>query len=114
MARILSISYDDDLLVTRHLLLERQGHSVISAMGFAEAIEKAGPDYDVIIIGHSMPQKDKRAVIAELRDRGCTAPVLGLLRANEPAIPEVTAAVLPDPQQVLDAVNLLASRGSRA
>jgi hypothetical protein len=37
--RILSISYDQALLVTRQLILEQQGYEVSSAFGFAEAME---------------------------------------------------------------------------
>lgn len=39
-ARILSVSYDEVLLATRHLLLEHEGYQVISAMGLAAALEK--------------------------------------------------------------------------
>ena len=37
--RILSISYDEVLLLTRHALLEQGGFEVWSAHGFAEALE---------------------------------------------------------------------------
>lgn len=79
---------------------------MVSAEGFADAIEKAAPDFDLIIVGHSIPQRDKRAV-AELRRRRCTAPVLSLLRANERPIREAADATDPDPLHVLDAVTRL-------
>lgn len=110
MATILSISYDPLLLATRQLLLETRGYKVTSAEGFAEAIELCGPEYDLIIMGHSIPRSDKRAIIAELRNRGCQAPVLGLLRGGERPIAEVTDAVEPEPGEMLDRVQrILAS-----
>jgi len=39
-ARILSVSYDEVLLATRHLLLEHEGYQVISVMGLPAALEK--------------------------------------------------------------------------
>lgn len=61
---ILSISYDESLLVTRKLLLEEAGYEVISAYGFVAAMEKctSRDDFDLVLMGHSMPQKDKTSV----------------------------------------------------
>ena len=42
--RILSISYDGPLLVTRQMLLQAYGYDVASAEGFAEALEIAESD----------------------------------------------------------------------
>lgn len=36
--RILSVSYDASLLATRKMLLEQQGYSVSSALGFSKAL----------------------------------------------------------------------------
>ena len=103
--RILSISYDATLLATRRLLLEREGYEVVSAEGFAAAIEVCDNHFDLIIMGHSIPQKDKRAIVAELRKHGCVVPVLSLLRIHEHPIPEATHGVDPaDPVAMLNAV----------
>ena len=37
MARILSVSYDEELLYTRRLLLESRGYCVTSALGWRKA-----------------------------------------------------------------------------
>ncbi len=103
--RILSISYDPTLLATRRLLLEREGYEVVSAEGFAEALEASDGRFHLIIMGHSIPQKDKRAIVAELRKHGCVSPVLSLLRVGERPIPEATHGVDPgDPVAMLAAV----------
>jgi DNA-binding NtrC family response regulator len=97
-SRILSISYDPSLLFTRQAMLELAGYDVVSAEGFADAIEHCSGHFDLIILGHSIPQKDKRAIVAELHERGCNAPLLSLLRHGEHKIPEATRAA--DPQDV--------------
>ena len=110
--RILSISYDPSLLFTRQAMLELAGYEVVSAEGFADAIENCSGLFDLIIMGHSIPQKDKRAIVAALHEHGCDAPLLSLLRPGEQKIPEATRAT--DPQDVeglLDTVKeMLAER----
>ena len=93
--RILSISYDLTLLQTREIMLNQAGYEVVSAEGFAEAIEHCSGNFDLIIVGHSIPQKDKRAIIGELHRQGCNAPVLSLLRSGEHRIPEAARAIEP-------------------
>src|SRR3954447_26952067 len=112
--RIFSISYDQSLLQTRHMLLQQAGYDVTSAFGFAESIELCHEHYDLIIMGHSIPQKDKRAIVAELAKRGCVAPVLSLLRHGDHPIPEATQAILPDPQLLLDTVRAMVGTASAA
>ena len=82
--RILSISYDLSLLTTRQMLLEAAGYVVTSALGFAEAMEicKKRHDFDLILMGHSMPQKDKSLLLAALRPE-CSAPVISILRHGD-------------------------------
>jgi CheY-like chemotaxis protein len=57
------------LPATRQLILEQAGYLVSSAFDFAEALEicKTRHDFDLILMGHSMPQKDKMALLAALR-----------------------------------------------
>ena len=98
-ARILSISYDPSLLFTRQAMLELAGYEVVSAEGFAAALEEcSGKHFDLIIMGHSIPQKDKRAMLAALHEHGLDAPLLSLLRHGEHRIPEATRSA--DPHDV--------------
>jgi CheY-like chemotaxis protein len=91
---ILSISYDQPLLVTRKLLLEDAGYEVISAYGFVAAMETciSRQDFDLVLMGHSMPQKDKTSLIAALRVK-CAAPLLSILKHGDSAIPEANYSV---------------------
>ena len=84
--RILSVSYDEPLLKTRELLLERHGFDVTSALGFTEARELCKADgFDLFILGHSIPEKDQRELIETFRKKN-PVPVLVLLRGNESQI----------------------------
>ena len=103
--RILSISFDTELLLTRQLLLEHSGYDVISAADYQEAVECGKGNFDLVVLGHSIPQPVKRNLIAELRKGGCDAPVLGLLRPDDFPIAEVTRSIQADPALLLAAVS---------
>jgi DNA-binding response OmpR family regulator len=82
MARILSISYDPSLLLTRQHLLERAGYAVTSVSDYGEATElcEAGcVGFELVILGHSIPHKHKEALVAAIRKK-CDIAVLALLR----------------------------------
>ena len=104
--RILSVSYDEPLLRTREMLLERQGHDVTSAFGFTAALQhcKKGT-FDLFILGHSIPEADKAELIKVFR-ANCDAPVLALSRLGENAPDGADAHVYPDDiQALLDTVD---------
>ena len=107
--RILSISYDSVLLKTRQVLLEQAGYEVVSAVGFAEAIKHCAGDFDRIIMGHSIPQEDKKAMLKEIHRHGCNAPLLSLLRVGEVPIPEATRGIDPSPQRLIETVREILS-----
>jgi CheY-like chemotaxis protein len=93
MPHILSVSYDPVLLATRQLLLQSSGYTVTSAEGYIDAMRKCrSSNYDLLIVGHSIPHADKEAIIAELHQT-CPAPVLALLRPNEQRLAGATEAI---------------------
>ena len=106
MARILSISYDETLLRTRELMLKGAAHRVKSALGFQDATESCSRDsFDVIIIGHSIPQKDKLAIIGCFREANPKAVVIALTRAGETRLNDVDHYINPgDPEELLRAL----------
>lgn len=110
--RILSISYDGPLLVTRQMLLQAYGYDVTSAEGFAEALEHSDGEskFDLIIMGHSIPFKDKRRIISQVR-KNQEVPVLALLRPGERPLEEASESVEPnDPRELVAAVQRLIGR----
>jgi DNA-binding response OmpR family regulator len=106
MARILSISYDETLLRTRELMLRSVGHQVTSAYGYHEALELcAASDYELTIVGHSIPEKDKLGIIDCVRRQNPNAIVIALTRAGERRIKEVDHYVNPgDPEELLRSI----------
>jgi|SRR5579871_5802615 len=105
MAHILSVSYDALLLQTRQLLLQSRGYTVTSAEGYVDAIRKCrAGGYDLLIIGHSIPHTDKEAIMAETKQH-CPAPVLALLRSNEPELAGAAESVdASRPELLIEAV----------
>lgn len=105
MARIISVSYDETLLRTRHLLLERGGFDVTSAIGFHEAMEQCELPAELIVIGHSIPEKDKVDIIHCFRTASPAGLVIALTRAGERRLKEVDAYINPgDPEELLRAI----------
>lgn len=82
-SHILSVSYDASLLATRGMLLEQRGYKVTSALGFTQAIAHCNkPDFDLFILGHSIPISDKLELIRTFRQNN-QAPILSLERHGE-------------------------------
>jgi DNA-binding response OmpR family regulator len=108
---ILSVSYDEALLRTREMHLRREGYVVTSALGFTEGIEECKKrDFDLFVLGHSIPDKDKRELIHVFRT-DCDAPVLALHRHGENTPEEADADAYPDDiEGFLNAVKKLLTR----
>ena len=52
---ILSVSYDEQLLTTRRMLLEREGYKITSALSRAEAVARCKEGaFDLLILGHGL------------------------------------------------------------
>ena len=98
---VLSISYDESLLRTREWILQGAGFHVTSALGFIEASSLCREDrFDVVIIGHSLPQADKTALIQQVRTHNYTR-ILCLRRVGEGLLPGVDHSVEPSSGDVL-------------
>jgi hypothetical protein len=66
-SRILLYGRDEMLLRTRRLLLQRAGFIVdtaISAEEFESRIAEADSPYDLLILGHTIPEPEQNAIIA--------------------------------------------------
>lgn len=108
--RILSISYDAALLFTRQQLLENSGYSVVSAEGFTAALERCNENFDLVVMGHSIPHQDKQALLKAI-NQNCKAPFIALMRPGEPPLAGAAAQVSPlSPVDFLNAVEKLLPR----
>jgi DNA-binding NtrC family response regulator len=104
--KILSVSYDEALLMTRQMLLEQAGFRVTSALGFSEGMEncRAG-GFELVIIGHSIPRKDKSELIGAAK-KHCNCPVLSIRRHGDLPHPGADFSVdsLSGPQMLINEV----------
>jgi DNA-binding response OmpR family regulator len=103
---ILSISYDQALLLTRQLMLEAQGYQVVSALGYKDAEKKCTSDetYRLLVIGHSIPLEDKQALMELFRARA-RGPVVSLLRRGETLMDGADHHVSPvDPKALVEEI----------
>ena len=104
MARILSVSYDELLLRTRHALLEREGYEVVSSLGFADSLEQCKrDDFDLFILGHSIQDSDKQQLMETFRHE-CRAPIISLRRLDEQPVQGADYYIEPDPPQLVKVV----------
>lgn len=81
--RLLSISYDEALLKTRHYIFQQAGFEVISAYGFTEATAlcKEG-GFDVVVLGHAMPPRDKTQLLNIVQET-CSCPTVSIGRPGQ-------------------------------
>jgi DNA-binding response OmpR family regulator len=114
MARILSISYDQTLLLTRDLLLKGDGHDVVSGLGFHQGSELCrGGGFEVFILGHSIPSDDKLDLIQCFRENNPGAPVIALTRQDESRLKEVDLYLNPyEPAELLRGLAFLINPAS--
>lgn len=97
MAHILSVSYDELLLRTRHLILEREGYDVVSSLGFDDSVEHCRRnDFDLFILGHSIRHSDKQQLVEPFRHE-CPAPIISLRRLDEPPVSDCRLLHRPRP-----------------
>ncbi|MCU1286831.1 MAG: hypothetical protein JWO13_3181 [Acidobacteriales bacterium] len=100
------------------MILEQAGFDVTAALGFAEAMEhcSANPTFHLIVMGHSMPRKDKTALIKTLRPT-CKSPVLSVRKHGDAPLPEANASVdsYDGPAKLIQAVkSTIAAAGKSA
>jgi len=111
---ILSISYDESLLRTREWLLRAAGFSVTSALGFTDATAHCrNSAFDLVIVGHSIPQKDKAALIEQVRTHNHTR-ILSLRRQGDVPMPgaDLSLESSEGPDALLEAVKAVFGKNS--
>jgi len=92
MANILRIGMDDSSVKPRRLLLESAGHTVSEASDVRQVIAAcSGVQFDVIIIGHSLPAKEKLRVSALIQEHCRGTKILELHSTPHPELAEADA-----------------------
>lgn len=91
--RILSISYDESIMKTRHFIFEQAGFEVISAWGFKEAMTQCHDGkFDVVVLGHTLPPQDKTALVSALREK-CGCPIISIRKPGQSKHPDADYSV---------------------
>jgi len=102
MPRILSVCYDNPVLRTRHMLLESRGYQVVSSLLLSESLEycKRG-NFDLFLLGHSIPHPDKLQLVTIFRQQS-PAPIVSFRRsAGEQLVRGADYHIEPDPERLL-------------
>ena len=103
--RILSLATDPSLITLREMVLKTAGYEVMSATSLIQvdqALETG--DFDLVLISHTITEKEKRRIATRLRDLGTAADVLELCFIS-PEIPDVDHWMIEsDPQALLDKI----------
>jgi CheY-like chemotaxis protein len=76
---ILSVGFDPDLSGPRNVVLQSEGHVVISASSLNEAVSLfRGGDFDLVVLCHSMPEIDRNRFTCLIRASGSRTPVVSV------------------------------------
>jgi len=82
----LSVAYHESLLHTRAWILELAGFSVVSAQTLSQALHLCqNHAFDLMIVGHSLPRKDRECLAAMARMQHIR--VLSLFKPGDPPLP---------------------------
>ena len=87
------------------MLLEREGHQVVSCLGFTESMKRCEEgSFDLFLLGHSIPHTDKQKLVESFREH-CPAKIISLRRnAGEQPVDGADYHVEPDPEPRLKLV----------
>lgn len=118
MANILCIGIDETAMTKRGLMLQRAGHTVSQARDLRQVVAAcSGIQFDVVIVGQSLPAKEKLRVYEVIRQSSPRAKVLELHLGSEPEIkgPDADLRVSDDvPEGLVDVVNRLSAKRKTA
>ncbi len=81
--KVLNVSADLSLLETRRAILERGGYLVSCASNAVDVVQLCRNEtFDVVVVGHSLPKRQKHAVIQAVRKYNPAARIIGLYRIS--------------------------------
>src|ERR1700719_3355794 len=78
---VLAVGFDSSLMRARILVLQSAGYIVESASSLKEAVARfqAG-DFDLVLLCHSIPMKDRDHLTCLIRSTGSLTPVVSIAR----------------------------------
>ena len=79
--KVLNVSADPSLSETRRAILERAGYRVSCASDAADVAQLCRQEtFDAVVVGHSLPQRQRYAVIEAVRKYNPAARIIGLYK----------------------------------
>src|SRR5258705_7523898 len=77
---VLSVGFDPSLLRPRTLVLQSAGYLVESASSLKEAVDRfQSGDFDLVLLFHSVPRKDRYRLTSVLRSSGSRIPIISIV-----------------------------------
>lgn len=104
-ALILNVGQDPELLRTRSLILRAQGYGVESC-SIEEAIHRfRACDFDLVLLCHSVPRRERERLILLIRDYDGSTPVLFVAAASADCPDRLAnASSRSDPRELLQSI----------
>jgi CheY-like chemotaxis protein len=76
---VLAIGFDQSLLRPRTLVLQSAGYLVESVSSLKEAVDRfESGDFDLVLLCHSVPRKDRYRLTSFLRSSGSRTPIVSI------------------------------------
>jgi DNA-binding response OmpR family regulator len=76
---ILSICLDPVMLDARNLILRSAGYTVVPALSLKEAVDRfRSGDFDLVLLGHTVTEKDQDRLACLIRASGSRIPVVSI------------------------------------
>lgn len=112
-ARVLTIGNDEPALEIWRLLLESKGHTAMASSGAAALQQCAHGPFDVVVLGRSVPDADKKKLLEGLR-QCCPAPVISVFSSDVEPDDGAEFHCRPNPEEVLRRIAEIVTRRSAA
>lgn len=110
---VLSVGYDDQLLRSRNQVLASKGFAVIGSASAPEAVRIfLDADVDLAILCHSIPENERRQLVARMKQDRPLTPILTIQASDAPArqpLVDDTISAMDPPEALLHHVEALVS-----
>lgn len=110
-AHLLTIGSDVFLQETRRLVLQSAGFDVVSAFSVPDAVRCFAADsFDLVLLCHTIPEKDRRRFTCLIRASGSSTPVVAL--AQHAVAPDgfMDGSIASEPDLMLAGIREILSR----
>jgi DNA-binding response OmpR family regulator len=108
---VLAVGLDPWMLMTQESVWRSEGYIVIHTHSIRDAIDhfKAG-DFDLVLLGHSIPVESKERLTYLIRASGSTTPVVSISNSGEVCDTFADATLRNDPRELLTGIKELLAR----